>query len=992
MSVFGELVINFMPKLIRGFGTYERKKQCLGRLFKFFDHCNSRIAVLYMMMGVELFASSEVLHEERGYLGPQELSSIRNLIDGDRAVTIWTLADRSTLYWDDIRLTMAILAEPRAYKRHSVDYLMARDLCVKGFSSDLPRTAQVWLKESVRDAIALFIELPADTSYDAQIRYARSISLMATFLLRQDDGNPNGLKEALVPLDSRLIRLRTGSVYASEGLVERCIILTNQLLSRFKECDEGLNIEYEWESFPQQRDEVFDVVKEELFALKGMPFDMIEEYCHLLKALLDMPSESSLIGRLLDLWDVSWETLEPKSDGQASVFADEARKFSSFKVMEIVLAKATEISFFRLSRCDKDALKFLFVECGLQRSLNSNEERNTNWSELQHFYQNAQFDCIRSLNKYLTASSTKDGKSSGEVAKLAFSLCLEGLSDASYFTGPCMFRLASALLNEDWKIEKEDVETITRVGKFLVEENWNNAKFFIDIVREFATTIFHRCVLATDFGDDGNAEVEKAFAIFFDWGELKMPIVPSMAKSCLDFWSKAISDDPKDQNEKGIALKSLKRLKSMFIRLLLFGPLWDLNKDQRRLDASISLKVREMDKLSSKGNAGIDFEEVQGRLQRFDKKAHIVCSYLLMALHIGRHIPADDQKIFFPQAFDCLMPWITTNHFSIRLYAQYAVHQCWKMCNSPTSPSYLREIAAASPIALAADFLEQNPDCVKHRQKADKMYFLSEAFDPVRDVTIDFIFHGAMIVADVTEEERISSQAFHRINPSPGRKLPLNHDSNRRALWIPGGTEAQPTRADGLEQSVQVDAPLQRKIVPWETMMMTDIDVSQAREEHLKKTRNTLIVVATLVSKPPNLGGLCRTCEIFNAELLVLGNIKVKDDPTFQSTSVTADKWMPFLEVREPDLVSYLLRKKEEGYSILGIEQATTSVSLEKFEFPKQSVLVLGKEREGIPAHIMPVLDYILEIPQLGIIRSLNVHVSGALIIWEYSRQLAIKN
>lgn len=44
-------------------------------------------------------------------------------------------------------------------------------------------------------------------------------------------------------------------------------------------------------------------------------------------------------------------------------------------------------------------------------------------------------------------------------------------------------------------------------------------------------------------------------------------------------------------------------------------------------------------------------------------------------------------------------------------------------------------------------------------------------------------------------------------------------------------------------------------------------------------------------------------------------------------------------------------------------------------------------EREGIPADLIQQLDVCVEIPQQGIIRSLNVHVSGALLIWEYTRQ-----
>jgi tRNA guanosine-2'-O-methyltransferase len=50
-------------------------------------------------------------------------------------------------------------------------------------------------------------------------------------------------------------------------------------------------------------------------------------------------------------------------------------------------------------------------------------------------------------------------------------------------------------------------------------------------------------------------------------------------------------------------------------------------------------------------------------------------------------------------------------------------------------------------------------------------------------------------------------------------------------------------------------------------------------------------------------------------------------------------------------------------------------------------VLVLGREKEGIPADVLAVLHHTVEIPQLGLIRSLNVHVSGAISAYEYTRQ-----
>ncbi len=97
----------------------------------------------------------------------------------------------------------------------------------------------------------------------------------------------------------------------------------------------------------------------------------------------------------------------------------------------------------------------------------------------------------------------------------------------------------------------------------------------------------------------------------------------------------------------------------------------------------------------------------------------------------------------------------------------------------------------------------------------------------------------------------------------------------------------------------------------------------------------------------------------------------------------------PFSHNSTPQkLLAWLSKKQEDGYTIVGLEQTSSSVSIENFTFPDKTVLLLGKEKEGIPVEFLQVVDQCVEIPQLGIIRSLNVHVSGAICIWEYSKQL----
>lgn len=57
------------------------------------------------------------------------------------------------------------------------------------------------------------------------------------------------------------------------------------------------------------------------------------------------------------------------------------------------------------------------------------------------------------------------------------------------------------------------------------------------------------------------------------------------------------------------------------------------------------------------------------------------------------------------------------------------------------------------------------------------------------------------------------------------------------------------------------------------------------------------------------------------------------------------------------------------------------------YRFYQFECVLYRNEKEGIPADLISLLDVCVEIPQQGVIRSLNVHVSGAILVWEYRRQ-----
>ena len=52
-------------------------------------------------------------------------------------------------------------------------------------------------------------------------------------------------------------------------------------------------------------------------------------------------------------------------------------------------------------------------------------------------------------------------------------------------------------------------------------------------------------------------------------------------------------------------------------------------------------------------------------------------------------------------------------------------------------------------------------------------------------------------------------------------------------------------------------------------------------------------------------------------------------------------------------------------------------------------MLVLGREKEGVPVELLNEADIVCEIPQLGLVRSLNVRTSCEMFLVEYTRQRA---
>lgn len=355
---------------------------------------------------------------------------------------------------------------------------------------------------------------------------------------------------------------------------------------------------------------------------------------------------------------------------------------------------------------------------------------------------------------------------------------------------------------------------------------------------------------------------------------------------------------------------------------------------------------------------------------------------------IVQNIP--EKKLVLKQALTVALQWCLSHNFSVRLYALVALKKAWHLCKTLQFEECGAWTAVIECSLSQAESMHGAGNARKNWQRIQDHFFFS-TFHPLKDYCLETIFYTLPRLSGVTGEEWIALDKFANFTDIP---------SNAGSQWYLSGTalgELSPgdwsqqdqgsTLGEADSQSEWAD--VQKKIIPWgQSALESDLELEfQDRAAKLGKSISRLIVVASLIDKPTNLGGLCRTCEVFGAAVLVVGSLQCVSDRQFQHLSVSAEQWLPLVEVRPSQLMNYLQQKKAEGYTVIGVEQTAQSSDLAQYRFPEKSLLLLGNEREGIPANLIQQLDVCVEIPQQGIIRSLNVHVSGALLIWEYTRQ-----
>lgn len=144
------------------------------------------------------------------------------------------------------------------------------------------------------------------------------------------------------------------------------------------------------------------------------------------------------------------------------------------------------------------------------------------------------------------------------------------------------------------------------------------------------------------------------------------------------------------------------------------------------------------------------------------------------------------------------------------------------------------------------------------------------------------------------------------------------------------------------------------------------------------KKDNPLLVMLDHLEDPHNFGAIVRTSEALGIDGIIIPNDRnVGVNSTVVKTSAGAIYNMPIIRVA--NLLATIKKLKDMGYWIVGTDMDGEDYTNIDYNMPV--CLVIGNEGKGMSKIISDNCDYIVRIPMVGKINSLNASVSCGIVL-----------
>jgi len=153
----------------------------------------------------------------------------------------------------------------------------------------------------------------------------------------------------------------------------------------------------------------------------------------------------------------------------------------------------------------------------------------------------------------------------------------------------------------------------------------------------------------------------------------------------------------------------------------------------------------------------------------------------------------------------------------------------------------------------------------------------------------------------------------------------------------------------------------------------------------VKRGQYSLIVVLDGVEDPHNLGAVLRTADAAGADGVVIPERRAAGVTAIVAkSSAGASEHLPIARVN--NIARTLEELKSRNLWIVGLDERAQQ-TYNALDYNMDCAIVLGAEGKGVHELVRRKCDFLVSIPMLGKVPSLNVSVAAAVVLYEIARQ-----
>jgi len=155
--------------------------------------------------------------------------------------------------------------------------------------------------------------------------------------------------------------------------------------------------------------------------------------------------------------------------------------------------------------------------------------------------------------------------------------------------------------------------------------------------------------------------------------------------------------------------------------------------------------------------------------------------------------------------------------------------------------------------------------------------------------------------------------------------------------------------------------------------------------DELNISENPVVAILDGITDPQNLGAIARSAECAGVKSIIIPQRNsALITPVAIKTSAGVLNYFPV--VQTTNLLVAIEKLKEAGFWIIGTDVLSNNNYSDKL-YDRPVAIIIGSEGKGISQSVKKHCDYLVQIPMVGKLNSLNASVSAGIIFFEILRQ-----